>query len=113
MSTTRDGRFTTNAKSARFSAKPILLVVIFCVVPAVLVYLCMGASTSQNMSQPYIVKATAKHTASVSELGSQSHSLRLGHITASETDSHSIISFFFIIDKSQLDIASVMLYAVM
>ncbi|KAK2194173.1 hypothetical protein NP493_2g19021 [Ridgeia piscesae] len=65
MSTTRDGRFTTNAKSARFSAKPILLVVIFCVVPAVLVYLCMGASTSQNMSQPYIVKATAKHTASI------------------------------------------------
>ncbi|KAI0220063.1 Acyl-protein thioesterase 1 [Lamellibrachia satsuma] len=25
----------------------------------------MGASTSQNMTQPYIVKATAKHTASV------------------------------------------------
>ena len=73
MSVSSSRFVVTNAHPARFSVKHICLVLFFSVVPAVLVYLCMGASTSQNMTQPYIVKATAKHTASVSE--SLTHSL--------------------------------------
>ena len=53
-------------KSAAFGAKHVVFSAFFSVVSAVLVYLFMGASTSNTMSQPYIVKATAKHTASVS-----------------------------------------------
>ena len=54
-------------KSAAFGAKHVVFIAFFSVVSAVLVYLFMGASTSNTMSQPYIVKATAKHTASVSQ----------------------------------------------